>query len=226
MVYRETEKTRLRKAKLRADILQAAYEQVAEAGFGSASIAAISARAGIATGTVYKYFQSKEELFTEVFRSATAKEVSKVKAAVELPGSALARLENGIAVFASRAIRGRQIAWALIAEPVDPDVERERLIYRKAYADIFEKLVDEGVKNGEFAAQIPSISAAALVGVMSETLVGPLAPETSVLSSAPRTAQQRELDTQKTEYLEASSLDTDMLQREIKRFCLQAIVRK
>ncbi len=217
MAYRETEKTRLRKARLRASILQAAYEQVAEAGFGSASIAAVSARAGIATGTVYKYFTSKEDLFTEVFRSATQKEVDKVKSAVDIDGSALKRLESGIEVFASRAIRGRQIAWALIAEPVDPAVEKERLLYRRAYADVFEHILAEGVANGEFARQTPSISAAALVGVMSETLVGPLAPETSVL------AREGSVEPNDAPPL---ALDTEALLREIKRFCLEAIVKK
>jgi uncharacterized membrane protein YcjF (UPF0283 family) len=35
-------------------------------------------------------------------------------------------------------------------------------------------LVAQGVQTGEFAPQVPSVSAAALVGIIAESLVGPL----------------------------------------------------
>ena len=108
MVYRETEKTRLRKAKLRADILQAAYEQVAEAGFCLPPLPRFQPGQALPQAR-YTNTSSPRRSCLPRFRSATAKEVSKVKAAVELPGSALARLKNGIAVFASCDL-GRQIA--------------------------------------------------------------------------------------------------------------------
>jgi AcrR family transcriptional regulator len=46
----------------RADILQAARAVFAEQGFVGARIADIATRAGVATGTVYLYFESKEAL--------------------------------------------------------------------------------------------------------------------------------------------------------------------
>ena len=39
-----------------------------------------------------------------------------------------------LATFARRALRNPRLAWALIAEPVDPLVDAERLAYRERYA--------------------------------------------------------------------------------------------
>ncbi len=57
MAYRETEKVRQRKQEARNRILECAYACVAEGGFRSAQITAVASRAGIATGTIYRYFE-------------------------------------------------------------------------------------------------------------------------------------------------------------------------
>ena len=75
-----------------------------------------------------------------------------------------------------RALLGSQLAYGLIAEPVDPRVEQERLRYRFAYAEIFEDVIELGIQRGEFVAQDCQITAAALVGMLAESLVGPLSP--------------------------------------------------
>ena len=55
-----------------------------------------------------------------------------------------------------------------------PRVEQERLRYRFAYAEIFEDVIALGIQRGEFVAQNCQITAAALVGMLAESLVGPL----------------------------------------------------
>ena len=81
-----------------------------------------------------------------------------------------------VETFARRALRGRRLAWALIAEPVDPAVEAERLVFRRAYRDAFAEVVADGVAAGELPDQDPATSAAALVGAIGEALVGPVSP--------------------------------------------------
>jgi AcrR family transcriptional regulator len=156
MAYRATERTEARRLAARERIVAAAHEIVAREGFGAASIAAVAARAGVATGTVYRHFASKADLFAEVFRRAAQREVDAVAGAPDL--------DAGVETFARRALAGRRLAWALLAEPVDPVVEAERLAFRRAYRDAF-------------AAHVPdALTAAALVGAIGEVLVGPLSP--------------------------------------------------
>ena len=52
----------------RERLLAAARELIEDGGYGSASVAAIAERAGVAAGTLYRHFASKEDLFVDVFR--------------------------------------------------------------------------------------------------------------------------------------------------------------
>jgi len=81
-----------------------------------------------------------------------------------------------VETFARRALRGRRLAWALLAEPVDPAVEVERLQFRRAYAEVFAEAIAAGVAAGELPEQDAAFTATALVGAIGEALVGPLSP--------------------------------------------------
>ena len=90
---------------------------------------------------------------------------ASVAAVAERAGVATAPdLAAGVETFARRALAGRRLAWALLAEPVDPVVEAERLAFRRAYRDAFGRVVGD------------ELTAAALVGAIGEVLVGPLSP--------------------------------------------------
>lgn len=204
MPYRPTEKTEARKAAMKKRVLDAALLLVAADGFNALTINAVAQQAGIATGAVYKHFASKAQLCAEVFRAATEKEVAVVRSSALREGLPAIRLLAAIQAFALRALRGRRLAYALIAEPVDVLVEAERLRYRHAYAEIFRLLVQEGIAGGDFPEQIPAVSAAALVGIIAESLVGPLSWG---------------MDTQ-------PGIEQERLIRSIQAFCLRAVAMK
>lgn len=164
MAYRATERTEARRRAARGRIVEAAHALIAADGYRAASIAAVATRAGVATGSVYRHFPSKADLFAEVFRRASQREVDTVVAALERGGVAA-----GVETFARRALHGRRIAWALLAEPVDPSVEAERLAFRRAFRDAYAAALPDHVADRE-------LIAAALVGAIGEALVGPLSP--------------------------------------------------
>jgi AcrR family transcriptional regulator len=177
MPYRATEQTEARRAAARERIVAAARALIARGGYREAQVAAVAARAGVATGTVYRHFPSKAELFAEVFRRASQREVDATRAAGDAAGPrATDRLAGAVETFARRALRGRRLAWALLAEPVDPAVEAERLAFRRAYAAGFSDVLRAGIAAGELPAQDVELTAAALVGALGEALVGPLSP--------------------------------------------------
>ena len=84
MPYRPTERTEARKAATRERIVTASRELIAHGGYAEAQVAAVAARADVATGTVYRHFPSKADLFAEVFRSASQHEVDAVVEAATL----------------------------------------------------------------------------------------------------------------------------------------------
>ena len=74
-----TERTAARSAATRRRIVAAARGLIAEGGYAAAQVAAVAERAGVATGTVYRHFPSKADLFAEVFREASQHEVDAVR---------------------------------------------------------------------------------------------------------------------------------------------------
>jgi AcrR family transcriptional regulator len=185
MPYRETPRTRARAAAARERIVAAAREQVGEGGYASASVQAVAKRAGVATGSVYRHFPSKAELFAEVFRQASQREldvVTGVTADAALPASE--RIAAAVEAFARRALAAPVMAYALLAEPVDPAVEAERLAFRRGYRDAFARALEQGVGAGELREQDVDTSAAAIVGALGEALVGPLSPASNGRAAA------------------------------------------
>src|SRR5919206_3056400 len=173
MPYRPTARTEARKAETRERIVSAAIDQLAEGGYASASVQAVARRAGVATGSVYRHFPSKGDLFAEVFRRAAQRELDALKAvAASDPGE---RLAAWVETFVRRALAEPVRAYALIAEPVDPAVEAERLTFRRAYADLFAAALRDGMARGELPPNDADLVAAAIVGALAEALVGPLA---------------------------------------------------
>src|SRR5207302_9986070 len=165
MPYRPTERTEARRAETRERIVSAALDQLAEGGYASASVQAVARRAGVATGSVYRYFPSKSELFAEVFKRASARELEIFADATggdERP--AAERIAASVEAFARRALTAPVRAYALIAEPVDPRVEAERLTFRRGYRDVLAGGLRDGVEAGELAAHDTEAVGAAPVG--------------------------------------------------------------
>src|SRR3954470_5047647 len=177
MPYRPTEKTEARRAATRERIIEAALDQLADGGYASASVQAIASRAHIATGTVYRHFPSKSELFAEVFRRASARELEVMTdiAADDLT-PARDRLARAAEAFARRALAEPRPPSALLAEPVDPAVEAERLAFRRGYRDVFARTIEQGIERGELPPHDTETLGAAIVGALGEALVGPLSP--------------------------------------------------
>jgi AcrR family transcriptional regulator len=181
MVYRRTARTEARKAAARRHLIEVARGIVAEGGFQDLQIATVAGIAGVAAGTVYRYFPSKADLGVEVFRRVCDREVEVATEIARADGSAVERLQAAARAVAGRAVRGRKIAYALIAEPVHPALDAERLVYRRALAGAFEAIIADGISAGEFPAQNAEVAGACVVGALMEALVSPLAPDAGAL---------------------------------------------
>jgi len=165
-----------RRATAQEAILRAARDCVADGGYAAASITEVARRAGVATGSIYRHFPSKGELFAEVFRAAADAEL-ELAASIARDGSRppVERLALALETFARRALAAPVLAWALMAEPVDPAVEAARLDNKRAYRDVFAALLREGIEAGELRPLDAEVAASAIVGAFQEALIGPLA---------------------------------------------------
>ncbi|MEK1904931.1 MAG: TetR/AcrR family transcriptional regulator [Pseudomonas sp.] len=206
MVYRASTQRIDRDQELRERILVCAQARVSEGGFASLTMQALAEDAGVATGSLYRHFRGKGELAAEVFSNACRIEVDALGAILQGPGTPAQRLAAGLEQFAARAWHSRRLAFALIAEPVDAEVDEQRLLFREAYAELFIELLEEGVRLGAFRVSQVSLVAACLVGAIAESLVGPLSPPARAA---------REAGT--------SAMDLATVSQSLITFCLRAV---
>ncbi|UOS99451.1 TetR/AcrR family transcriptional regulator [Xanthomonas arboricola] len=176
MAYRRSALMEERLAGNRERILHAARALIAEGGYRNAPVTAVAAAAGVSTGQIYRHFPSKAELFVEVLDAAVQREMTILRAITTTQASAAERLRNAIATFVRRALAGPALAYAFIAEPVESEVDAERIRGRRLFGEVFRQLLAEGVSAGEFPPQSLDAAAACIVGAFTEALVGPIAP--------------------------------------------------
>jgi AcrR family transcriptional regulator len=136
----------------------------------------VAERAGIAAGTVYRYFPSKTEMVAALLTVQAECDLAALRDGAAAAPGPLSALAAAIATLAARFMGERRLAWALLAEPVDQSIDHSRLSYRQALtAEIafrLERAMAAGhVPSGDIAAIAPAI-----LGALIEGLVGPLAP--------------------------------------------------
>lgn len=107
-------------------ILDAAEEEFGERGFAESSIVGITQRAGVALGTFYTYFDSKEAVFAAVVRDMSAQVRDHVAPAFSEGSDAMDAARKGLELFLEFA-RDHSDVYRIVdeAEFVDPAAYRE-----------------------------------------------------------------------------------------------------
>jgi AcrR family transcriptional regulator len=176
MAYRRTERV-LQHLAARHDAIVAAARAIAsEQGLGAVQIVPVAERAGIAAGTVYRYFPAKTDLVQALIEAVSARELAAFRNAAAAAPGPLSALAAGLVTFAARALRHRRLAFAVSAEPVDAAVDALRLAARKGFAAELEARIRAAIAGGHLPEQDAAAAAGALVGLLVEGLIGPLAP--------------------------------------------------
>lgn len=179
MPYRRTENVARRLAARHDAIIAAARQMASEGGMAAVQIAAVAARAGIAAGTVYRYFPAKADLVAALLGEIAGREIGALRRAAAAAPGPLSALSAAIMTFAGRALRDRRLAFATIAEPVDAELDAARLAFRRALTAEFALRIAAAMAGGHLPEQDAALAAAALSGLLVEGLIGPLAPDAS-----------------------------------------------
>lgn len=152
-------------AETRKKLLFAAADEFAQNGLQAANINRISLAAGLAKGTVYNYFASKEELFYAVVEEACRLAVSDAKE--DPQGTTRERLLALIASDIAWFERHPAFARVFLRESLDPDPETHARVMAAAAPFVMRvtQVLEEGVARGEITAERPP-------GLLAMTLVG------------------------------------------------------
>ncbi|HEY6661375.1 MAG TPA: TetR/AcrR family transcriptional regulator [Sphingomicrobium sp.] len=147
-------------------ILDAARAEFGERGFSDSSIVAITQRAGVALGTFYTYFDSKEEVFRALVKDMSAQVRDHVAPAFKDATDAIDGERRALESFLTFARKHRDV-YRIIdeAEFVEPDAYREH--YETTAARIAARLAaarDKGELAGDLTDKDLDIVAWAMMG--------------------------------------------------------------
>ncbi len=140
----------------RKRLLEAGASEFAKHGLEGANVNEISLAAGLAKGTIYNYFPSKEAVFLAVVAEACR---LAEQGAEPMPGASTStRLENVLAADVEWARRHEPFARVLVAEALNPDPDlHPRVIAAAApFIDRVTAILRDGVERGEVRDDVPT----------------------------------------------------------------------
>ena len=161
-------------------IVEAAARVFARRGFFGTVMSEIATEAGMGKGTLYEYFNSKEELFFAVFEWLVQQSGAQAKVGVAaLGGSASDRLkalsDSLMALWVDQTDFFSLVMEFWSASASSQMRERFKSAFSQAYSDfrrIVSALIREGMERGEFRTDVDIESvAAALVGTWDALLL-------------------------------------------------------
>lgn len=181
MSYKRSSLMQERMEQNREAILQSARELIAQGGIKDAQIQAIAERAGVSSGLVYRYFDNKSQVLIEVLSEAIQHEVKILNHIAESELSSKQKLDKAVTTFVKRAMNSPQLAYSLMFEPVDAELEHERFRSKQLIKQSIKEILAAGKINGEFGFEDLNTAALCVVGAMTFVVIEPLNPSRGVM---------------------------------------------
>lgn len=181
MSYKRSSLMQERMEQNREAILQSARELIAQGGIKDAQIQAIAERAGVSSGLVYRYFDNKSQVLIEVLSEAIQHEVKILNHIAESELTSKQKLDKAVTTFVKRAMNSPQLAYSLMFEPVDAELEHERFRSKQLIKQSIKEILVAGKINGEFGFEDLNTAALCVVGAMTFVVIEPLNPSRNVM---------------------------------------------
>lgn len=160
-----------RGATKRERILRAAIDVFAQSGYFNAKVSEIAKAAGVADGTIYLYFDGKEDLLVTIFREHTRNYLQslerelthvrrpeeRIRAAIRHHLEALGR-DRALAIVAQVELRHSLKFMSLLSQQEVAD-----------YLNLLRKMIEHGQSEGSFRRTLhPQLVAKAVFGILDE----------------------------------------------------------
>lgn len=152
-------------------IIDAAIRVFARAGYYNSRVSDIAREAGIASGTIYLYFKTKDEILVTLFREKMAEWVAHVRKEIAGVTDPVAKIRRLVALhFAVLE------ANPALAEVVQVELRQGHKFFRgasahevSAYFDLIGSVLDEGVAAGLVRNDLPvKVATKVLFGAMDQ----------------------------------------------------------
>jgi AcrR family transcriptional regulator len=141
-------------------LLAAAKELFSKQGFKATNVSQITKAAGIATGTFYLYFTSKEQIFMDIFLEENVKQKKELHKSFDVDGDPLTAIQNNMAANIA-AMQANPILREWFNHEVFKKIEdkyrEENGLDRMDFAyDYFYKIIETWQEQGKMRKDIPA----------------------------------------------------------------------
>ncbi len=156
----------------RGEILQAAEKVFAAKGFFQTTMSEIAGEAEFGTGTLYKYFKSKEDLYFSLIDEKVGEINRLVKTELSKKNPAIERIRKVLGLQLEFIEQNRDFFRIYISErnrfewTVKDDLGKGIHDKMVTYINILAQVIKEGMRKGEFKSMDPMDLAHALVGIV------------------------------------------------------------
>jgi len=160
-----------RTANKRERILRAATDVFASVGYFNAKVSEVAKAAGVADGTIYLYFQSKEELLVTIFREHASRYLVSLQAEMEHLPTAEARIRSAIRHHLETL--GADRALAVVSQVELRHTLKFMSLFSHSevadYLNLLRGLVEQGQAEGSFRRSLSSqLVAKSIFGILDE----------------------------------------------------------
>jgi TetR/AcrR family fatty acid metabolism transcriptional regulator len=152
-------------------IIDAAIRVFARAGYYNSRVSDIAREAGIASGTIYLYFRTKDEILVTLFREKMAAWVSQVRREIASRPDAVTKIRRLVALH-FEVLEGNPD----LAEVVQVELRQGQKFFRdaaahevSAYFELIASVLEEGVASGQIRHDLPiKVATKMLFGAMDQ----------------------------------------------------------
>jgi TetR/AcrR family fatty acid metabolism transcriptional regulator len=152
-------------------IIEAAVRVFARKGYFNSRVSDVAREAGIAAGTIYLYFKTKEDILTTLFREKMAEFVAKLWKAMADQPDPVSKVRRLVYLHFDLLERNPELA-----EVVQIELRQGQKFFRGAssqeigsYFGLIASVLEEGVAAGRFRANLPvKVATKVLFGAMDQ----------------------------------------------------------
>ena len=169
---------------VRKAILDAAVKIVAQKGFYNAKTAEIAKEAGVAAGTIYNYFKSKDDILISIFNEKLGDMVATLRAAMDGMDDVDSKVSLIVSSVMGLLQTDRHLAEIIVVELRQSTkfLTSSAMVELIEFLELIKEVVVEGQSKGIYRKEVdPAMIAILLVGCMESILnmwiIGDLVPE-------------------------------------------------
>ena len=152
-------------------IIDAAIRVFARSGYYNSRVSDIAREAGIASGTIYLYFKTKDEILVTLFREKMAEWVASVRREIAAERDPVAKIRKIVALH-FRVLEENPD----LAEVVQVELRQGQKFFRgasaheiSAYFSVINDVLEEGAASGRFRRDLPvKVATKMLFGAMDQ----------------------------------------------------------